>query len=229
MLKSLQNPDRLPLVLPSILSADFARLGDEVADVIERGADAIHVDVMDGHFVPNLTMGPALLTSLRKRFPDVYFDVHLMVEQPERFVEPFAEAGANCLTFHIEPTAGRPEDDERAVIERIRAAGCDVGIAINPPTAAQSVEHVLNEVDLVLVMSVHPGFSGQSFIADVLDKVRRIKLRLEATTRLEMDGGINGETVAAVREAGCDTIVAASYIFAAADLTEAIRILRGEA
>ena len=225
----LRQPPRLPLILPSILSADFAKLGDEVADVLDRGADGIHVDVMDGHFVPNLTMGPALTLSLRKRFPDVYLDVHLMVTNPEKFVRPFADGGANCLTFHIEPTRGRETHDEREVIERIRGAGCDAGVAINPPTAAEAIDGILADVDLVLVMSVNPGFSGQSFMAEVLDKTRSIRPKLRDDQRLEMDGGINADTVAAVREAGCDAIVAASYLFGAPDRAAAIRTLRGGA
>jgi len=225
----LRQPPRLPLVLPSILSADFTRLGDDIADVVEQGADGIHIDVMDGHFVPNLTMGPALTLSIRKRFADLYLDVHLMVTNPEKFVRPFADAGANCLTFHIEPTAGRDKHDEHEVIERIRGAGCDVGVAINPPTPAERIEHVLGEIDLALVMSVHPGFSGQKFMAEVLDKTRLLRAKLRDDQRLEMDGGINADTVGKVREAGCDAIVAASYLFGAPDRAAAVRTLRGEA
>ncbi len=221
----LTHPPRLPLVLPSILSADFARLGDEVAGVLDAGADAIHVDVMDGHFVPNLTMGPAICLSLRKRFPHAYLDVHLMVEDPGKFVRPFADAGANCLTFHAEVMGDEPA--ARGLVETIRGAGCGVGVAINPPTPADAVDPVRDLVDMVLVMSVHPGFSGQKFMADVLDKTRAIKLALREDQRLEMDGGINADTAEQVRAAGCDTIVAASYLFSAPDRAEAIRLLRG--
>ncbi|MHB1156983.1 MAG: ribulose-phosphate 3-epimerase [Phycisphaerales bacterium] len=231
MLK-IQSPPRLPLVLPSILSADFARLGEEIEDVMARGADAIHVDVMDGHFVPNLTFGPPLLKSLRKRFPAVYFDVHLMVTNPGKFIGPFADAGADSLTFHIEPTArsggGRDHDDEHQVIEQIRKLGCDVGITINPPTPAQAIEHVLDEVDIVLVMSVNPGFGGQSFMPEVLDKVRWIRQRIKPTTRLEMDGGISDKTVDEATAAGCDMLVAGNYVFSAKDRTAAMKRLRGE-
>ena len=215
-------------MLPSILSADFTTLGDDITDVVDRGADGIHIDVMDGHFVPNLTMGPALTLSIRKRFPELYLDVHLMVGHPEKFIRPFADSGADCLTFHIEPTAGRDKHDEHAVIEQIKAAGCDAGIAINPPTPPEAVEHVLSNVDLVLVMSVNPGFSGQKFMTEVLEKTRAIKPKLRDDQRLEMDGGINAEAVAGVREAGCDTIVAASYVFGAADRTNAMATLRGD-
>jgi ribulose-phosphate 3-epimerase len=227
-----KRPARLPLVLPSILSADFAKLGEEVADVIDQGADGIHVDVMDGHFVPNLTMGPALVRSLRKRFADVYLDVHLMVEQPEKFVRPFADVGADCLTFHIElfePAGGeRSIEEANDLIDQIHAADCAAGVAINPPTEGNTIDAILQDIDLVLVMSVNPGFSGQKFIADVLAKTRAIKPRLRDDQRLEMDGGINGDTVAQVRAAGCDTIVAASYLFGAADRAEAINVLRGQ-
>jgi ribulose-phosphate 3-epimerase len=215
-----------PLVLPSILSADFARLGDEVESAIEAGADGIHIDVMDGHFVPNLTMGPAVVASLRQRFPQLLMDVHLMVSEPEVFIEPFAKAGADHLTFHIEPfdqpTGPRP------VINLVRAAGCTVGMAINPPTPALDLEAVVDELDLVLVMSVHPGFAGQRFMPEVLDKARDLRSKMRDGQRLEMDGGINAETVAAARDAGCDALVAASAFFSAEDRRAMAHKLRGE-
>ncbi len=216
-------------MLPSILSADFARLGEEVADVIAAGADGIHVDIMDGHFVPNLTMGPALVKSLRARFADVYFDVHLMVDQPQRFVGPFADAGADCLTFHIEATAGRDEHDEHALIRQIRSAGCEAGIVVNPPTPIDAIAHLIDQVDMVLIMSVNPGFSGQSFMPEVLDKARFVAERKAGHVRLQMDGGINEQTVAEVRQAGVDTLVAASAVFGTEDRPATIRKLRGEA
>ena len=173
-----------PLVFPSILAADFARLGDEVQSVLDAGADGIHVDIMDGHFVPNLSMGPPVMKALRRAFPDVFFDVHLMVTDPAMFVDPFADAGADCITFHIEATAGRKQDHEHDLIERVRRAGPKVGVSLNPPTTAASVQHLVAAVDLILLMSVHPGFGGQAFMPGVLDKARELVPHLPETTRL---------------------------------------------
>jgi len=194
---------------PSILSADFAQLGAEVERVTPI-ADLLHVDVMDGHFVPNLTMGPALCRSLRRRFPDVCLDVHMMVNEPGKFLRAFAEAGATNYTFHIEVV-----DDPQRLAQEVHAAGMSAGLALNPPT---SVERILPHVaafDVILIMSVNPGFSGQAFIADVLTKARRVKPMLRADQRLEIDGGVNAATAKACRDAGCDVLVAASAIFGA--------------
>ncbi|MEX2670538.1 MAG: ribulose-phosphate 3-epimerase [Phycisphaeraceae bacterium] len=223
----LQNPPRRPLIFPSILGADFTRMGEECAEVLGLGAEGLHVDVMDGHFVPNLTMGPKMVADLRQRFPDVYLDVHLMVEEPERYVASFAEAGANCLTFHIEATLGRRENHELDLIEQVREAGCDVGVSLNPPTPAEAVLHLVENVDMFLVMSVNPGFSGQKFIADVLKKTSMLRAAAPDTCRIEMDGGIGPDTVEACREAGCDAIVAASALFNAADRAKVMQQLRG--
>jgi ribulose-phosphate 3-epimerase len=210
-----------PLVAASILSADFARMADECRDVLERGADLLHVDVMDGHFVSNLTMGPDMCRALRQHFPDVYLDVHLMVERPDLFVQPFAQAGADLLSFHAEVClpvhpAGL---DARDVIARVRSAGLDVGMVLNPYTSAQVLEPHLGNVDLVLVMSVVPGRSGQSFMPQVLDKVRWLKQRIGSATRLEMDGGISPATAPQAAEAGADVLVTASALFGARDRT----------
>lgn len=228
MLDLSQKPARA-LVFPSILAADFTRLGDDVADVLDRGADGIHVDVMDGHFVPNLSMGPPVMKSLRKRFPDVYFDVHLMVTNPEHFVGPFADAGADHITFHIEATAGRKSNHEFDLIEQIRKAGPTAGVCFNPPTTAASVAHLVGHVRMVLAMSVHPGFGGQSFIPDVLEKIKELADQLPDDTRMEIDGGVGPDNAAAVRDAGVDTVVAGSAVFGSTDRAAALAAIKGAA
>lgn len=202
------HPSRLPLIAPSILSADFARMGEECRGVMDAGADLLHLDVMDGHFVPNLTMGPDMAKGLRRALPGVFLDVHLMVSDPSRFVDPFADAGANHLTFHIEAVPG-PAAVELAA--RVRARGMTAGIAVNPPTPIDSVQAIAGAFDLILVMSVNPGFSGQAFITGTLDKTRRA--RSWSSARVEMDGGVSVENAGEVRAAGCDVLVAASAIF----------------
>ena len=215
-------------IAPSILSADFARLGEEVAAIDQAGADWIHVDVMDGHFVPNLTIGPMVVKALRKATVKP-FDVHLMISPVDPFLDAFAEAGADSITVH--PEAG---PHLHRSIGLIKSLGKKAGVALNPATPIEHIEYVLDLVDLVLVMSVNPGFGGQSFIATALDKLTLLRRRLDALGRpvdLEVDGGINHDTARAAVAAGADVLVAGTATFAggAARYAENIRRLRPEA
>ncbi len=199
---------------PSILAADFSRLGDEVRAAEAAGADLLHVDVMDGHFVPNLTVGPPLVAALR-RSSNLPFDVHLMVTNPARFVAPFATAGADHLTVHVESA-----DDPAQVLAAICAAGCSAGISLRPRTPAEAVFPYLKLVRLVLVMTVEPGFGGQAFMADMVPKIARIRQEIAATgadVLLEVDGGINPDTARIAVAAGADVLVAGTSVFHAGD------------
>ncbi|MCC6578984.1 MAG: ribulose-phosphate 3-epimerase [Phycisphaeraceae bacterium] len=213
------NQPKRPLVAASILSADFGRMAEECRDVLGRGADLLHVDVMDGHFVPNLTMGQDMIRGLRRNLPDVFLDVHLMVERPQEYVKSFAEAGANLFSFHLEVCRpARPDGvDARELIRAIRDAGMLPGMVVNPPTPADGLLPFLDDLALVLVMSVYPGRSGQSFIPDVLPKLELLRQHARPTMRLEIDGGVNLQTVSRAVAAGADTLVTASALFGARD------------
>ncbi|TVQ60227.1 MAG: ribulose-phosphate 3-epimerase [Phycisphaerales bacterium] len=213
------------LVAPSILAADFAHMGEDCRHALEHGADLLHLDVMDGHFVPNLTMGPDLCKALRRVCPEAFLDVHLMIEEPARYAEGFIDAGADHITAHAEVL--RP-GEVRSLSRRVRGRGASFGLAINPGTGIEPVMESLDELDLVLVMSVWPGFGGQAFLPEVLEKVRAISAGLGVGQRLEMDGGIDTRTGELCRQAGCDVLVAGSSVFGQpkADRGAAIRSIR---
>ena len=209
-------------IAPSILSADFSCLAAEIARVEAHGVDYLHVDVMDGHFVPNITIGPGVVRDIRKhsRLP---FDIHLMIEHPELYIEPFAEAGADLITVHAEACVHL-----HRVLQSIRTLGVRAGVALNPATPLTMVEHVLNDVDLVLCMTVNPGFGGQEFIKAVCPKISSLRQMLQGREiEVEVDGGINADTARMAVAAGADVLAAGSFIFEAEDIGAVLRSLRG--
>jgi len=215
-----------PWIAPSILSADFARLGEEVGDVLAAGADLVHFDVMDNHYVPNLTVGPLVCAALRKAGVEAPIDVHLMVCPVDCIVPDFAEAGATWISFHPEAT----EHVDRT-IGLIRESGCRPGLVLNPATPLNWLDHVLDKIALVLLMSVNPGFGGQSFIPSVLPKIRRVRELIDRSgreIRLEVDGGVKIDNIGSIAEAGADTFVAGSAIFGTADYRATIQAMRGQ-
>ena len=215
---------RPTVIAPSILSADFARLGEEVDTVIASGADWIHFDVMDNHYVPNLTIGPMVCQALRRHGVTVPIDVHLMVQPVDRIVPDFAAAGASLISFHPEATAHVDR-----TLQLIRDHGCRAGLVFNPATPLDWLDFVLDKLDHILVMSVNPGFGGQSFIPAALDKLRRVREIIDASgldIRLQVDGGVKVDNIAAIAAAGADTFVAGSAIFGADDYRSVIQAMR---
>ena len=213
-------------IAPSILSADFARLGDEVNAVLEAGADIVHFDVMDNHYVPNLTIGPMVCKALRKHGITAPIDVHLMVKPVDRLIGDFIEAGASYITFHPEAS----EHIDRS-LQMVRDGGCKSGLVFNPATPLHHLDHVMDKVDMILLMSVNPGFGGQKFIPGTLDKLREARKRIDASgldIRLEIDGGVGVSNIAEIARAGADTFVAGSAIFNTDDYKATIDKMRAE-
>ena len=224
----MSKPDMAPgkiRVALSLLSCSFEKMGEEIAAVREAGADWLHFDVMDGHFVPNISVGPLGVQAARRAAPDMVLDVHLMIADPDRYIEAFADAGADILTVHVEA----PTHIHRT-LQSIRAGGLGVGLTLNPGTPISAIEDLLQEVDMALVMSVNPGFGGQKFIPASLERMRRLRDMIEAqglSVLIEVDGGVTPHNAAEIRAAGAEALVAGSAVFGAKDYAEAIRGIRG--
>lgn len=213
-------------IAPSILSANFAKLGEEVDNVLAAGADIVHFDVMDNHFVPNLTIGPLVCEALRKHGVTAPIDVHLMVEPVDRLIPDFAKAGASIITFHPEASVHIDR-----TLQLIRDNGCQAGLVFNPGTPLHYLDYVMDKIDMILLMSVNPGFGGQSFIPSALDKLRQVRKIIDASgldIRLEIDGGVKADNIRAIKEAGADTFVAGSAIFNQPDYKKVIDDMRAQ-
>jgi len=211
-------------IAPSILSADFSKLGEEIKDVEKGGADYIHVDVMDGHFVPNITIGPLIVESIRP-VTKLPLDVHLMIENPDQYIESFAKAGADYITVHVEACRHM-----HRTIQLIKSFGVKAGVVLNPATPVQMIEHIIEDLDMVLLMSVNPGFGGQKFIPSVLTKIKQVKelvVQKGLTVEIEVDGGVNKETAPLCIQAGATVLVAGSAVYDQANREQAIAALRG--
>lgn len=202
------------------MSADFARLAQEIAEVTDAGVNIVHLDVMDGHFVPNITIGPPVIAKLRK-VSGLVFDAHLMISEPAKYIEPFARAGADHITFHIEAT-----DEPEELVEKLHELGCTAGICLNPETPVEAIEAVAPLCEMVLVMTVHPGFGGQAFMPEAAKKIVRVRELVGPDIRIEVDGGIDPQTATMVVSYGADTLVAGNAIFAESDRIAAINAIR---
>lgn len=211
-------------IAPSILSADFAKLGEEITAVERAGADYIHVDVMDGHFVPNITIGPLIVEAIRP-VTKLPLDVHLMIDNPDQYIEAFAKAGADYITVHVEACRHL-----HRTIHHIKSFGIKAGVVLNPATPVNTIEHIIKDIDMVLLMSVNPGFGGQKFIPEVLPKIRKVKEMADSIGKeieIEIDGGVNSETAKLCVEAGANVLVAGSAIYDQEDYAAAISLIRG--
>lgn len=218
-----QNSWLKKIIAPSILSADFSRLGEEIKAIEKAGADWVHIDVMDGHFVPNITIGPPVIASLRK-ITSLPFDVHLMIQDPDRYIDKFAEAGADIITVHVESSPHLHRN-----VQRIKAEGCKAGVSLNPATSLSTLDFILSEIDLILIMSVNPGFGGQEFIPAVLPKIRSLRERLKEKglkIDIEVDGGVNLNNIAQISQAGGNIFVAGNAVFTTPDYAKTIQELK---
>lgn len=218
---------QLPVVAPSILAADFSQLGDQLKECADSGVSWIHCDIMDGHFVPNISFGPGVVSAVRQSVPDMFLDVHLMIENPEKYVEDFADAGADLISVHYETCPHL-----HGTLQLIRSHGCMTGVVINPGTPVGNIEPVLKEADLVLIMSVNPGFGGQKFIEDSYEKIRKLvhlRDQIRADFLIEVDGGVGLKNIKKLVSAGVDILVAGSSVFKAENISDRIEELSSRA